>query len=55
MIVPLRHPILLAKQLSSLDFLAGGRVILGVGAGWMEEEFDLIGVPFERRGRELPR
>lgn len=50
MIVPLRHPILLAKQLSSLDFLAGGRVILGVGAGWMEEEFDLIGVPFERRG-----
>ena len=50
MIVPLRHPILLAKQLSSLDFLSGGRVILGVGAGWMEEEFDLIGVPFERRG-----
>ncbi|MCL4300304.1 MAG: TIGR03619 family F420-dependent LLM class oxidoreductase [Anaerolineae bacterium] len=50
MIVPLRHPILLAKQLSSLDFLSGGRVILGVGAGWMEEEFDLIGVPFDRRG-----
>jgi probable F420-dependent oxidoreductase len=50
MVVSLRHPILLAKQLSSLDFLSGGRVILGVGAGWMEEEFDLIGVPFERRG-----
>ncbi|MBE7554916.1 MAG: TIGR03619 family F420-dependent LLM class oxidoreductase [Anaerolineales bacterium] len=50
MIVPLRHPILLAKQLSSLDFLSRGRVILGVGAGWMEEEFHLIGVPFERRG-----
>lgn len=50
MIVPLRHPILLAKQLASLDFLSGGRVILGVGAGWMEEEFDLIGVPFDRRG-----
>lgn len=50
MVVPLRQPILLAKQLSSLDFLSGGRVILGVGAGWMEEEFDLIGVPFERRG-----
>lgn len=50
MIVPLRHPILLAKQLSSLDFLSRGRVILGVGAGWMEEEFNLIGVPFDRRG-----
>jgi probable F420-dependent oxidoreductase len=50
MIVPLRHPILLAKQLSSLDFLSEGRVILGVGAGWMEEEFNLIGVPFDRRG-----
>lgn len=50
MVAPLRHPILLAKQLSSLDFLSGGRVILGVGAGWMEEEFDLIGVPFDRRG-----
>ena len=50
MLVPLRHPVLLAKQLSSLDFLTGGRVILGIGAGWMEEEFDLIGVPFERRG-----
>jgi probable F420-dependent oxidoreductase len=50
MIVPLRQPILLAKQLSSLDFLSGGRVILGVGAGWMEEEFDLIGAPFDRRG-----
>jgi probable F420-dependent oxidoreductase len=50
MIVPLRQPILLAKQLASLDYMTGGRVILGVGAGWMEEEFDLIGVPFERRG-----
>jgi probable F420-dependent oxidoreductase len=43
MIVPL-------KQLASLDFLSAGRVVLGLGAGWMEEEFDLIGVPFERRG-----
>lgn len=50
MVVPLRHPMLLAKQLASLDFLSGGRVILGAGAGWMEEEFDLIGVPFARRG-----
>ncbi len=50
MVVPLRHPMLLAKQLASLDFLTGGRAILGAGAGWMEEEFDLIGVPFARRG-----
>ena len=49
-IVPLRNPTLLAKQLSSLDYLSRGRVILGVGAGWMEEEFDLIDVPFDRRG-----
>lgn len=50
MVVPLRHPILLAKQLATLDFLTGGRAVLGVGAGWMKEEFDLIGVPFARRG-----
>jgi probable F420-dependent oxidoreductase len=50
MVVPLRNPILLAKQLSSLDFLTGGRVMLGVGVGWMKEEFDLIGAPFSRRG-----
>lgn len=53
LVVPLRNPLLLAKQLSSLDFLTGGRVILGAGAGWMEEEFDLIGQPFAGRGRRL--
>jgi probable F420-dependent oxidoreductase len=41
---------LLAKQLATLDFLTGGRVILGLGAGWMKEEFDLVGVPFAARG-----
>ena len=50
-VVPLRNPLLLAKQTSTLDFLTGGRFILGVGAGWMEEEFDLIGVPFTGRGK----
>jgi probable F420-dependent oxidoreductase len=50
LVAPLRHPVLLAKQVASLDFLSGGRVILGLGAGWMAEEFALLGVPFERRG-----
>ncbi len=50
-VIPLRNPLLLAKQLSTLDYLTGGRFILGVGAGWMEEEFDLIDVPFSRRGK----
>jgi probable F420-dependent oxidoreductase len=50
-ILPLRHPIHLAKQVASLDYLSGGRVILGVGAGWMAEEFQLLGVPYEDRGR----
>jgi len=50
LILPLRNPIILAKQLSTLDFLSGGRVILGAGVGWMREEFDLIGAPFAGRG-----
>jgi probable F420-dependent oxidoreductase len=50
MVAPLRHPILLAKQLATLDFLSGGRIIWGIGAGWMAEEFELIGVDFEQRG-----
>lgn len=50
MVVPLRNPVLLAKQLASLDFLTGGRTILGAGVGWMKEEFDIIGEPFNRRG-----
>lgn len=51
LVIPLRHPILLAKQISTLDFLTGGRVIFGVGVGWMEEEANLMGVPFASRGR----
>lgn len=48
---PLRHPTLLAKQLSTLDYLSGGRVLFGIGVGWMKEEFDLIGVSFADRGK----
>jgi probable F420-dependent oxidoreductase len=51
LVIPLRNPVLLAKQLSSLDFLTGGRVILGAGAGWMKEEFDLMGQDFANRGK----
>lgn len=50
LVAPLRHPVHLAKQIASLDQLSGGRVILGLGAGWMKEEFDLLDQPFARRG-----
>jgi probable F420-dependent oxidoreductase len=49
----LRHPIVLAKQLASIDAISGGRLIAGFGAGWLAEEFDALGVPFESRGRRL--
>lgn len=54
-IVPtLRHPAYTAKLVATLDNLSGGRVVLGVGAGWLREEFDALGVePFERRGELL--
>lgn len=53
MILPLRNPLVLAKQLATLDHLSGGRMELGVGAGWLEEEFSAVGVPFAGRGRRV--
>jgi probable F420-dependent oxidoreductase len=53
LIVPQRNPAITAKEVASLDVLAGGRVILGVGAGWLEEEFDALDVPFADRGQRL--
>jgi probable F420-dependent oxidoreductase len=50
LILPQRNPVTLAKELATLDRLSGGRVDLGVGVGWLEEEFDALGVPFEDRG-----
>lgn len=50
LIVPQRNPLILAKELATLDRLSGGRVELGLGVGWMKEEFDALGVPWERRG-----
>jgi probable F420-dependent oxidoreductase len=49
-ILPYRNPIVLAKMVSTLDSLSRGRVILGVGAGWLEVEFEALGVSFENRG-----
>lgn len=50
LIVPQRNPLVLAKELATLDQLSGGRVELGLGVGWLAEEFDALGVPWERRG-----
>jgi len=49
-ILPQRNVVYTAKEIATIDQLSGGRVILGVGAGWMKEEFEAVGVPFERRG-----
>jgi probable F420-dependent oxidoreductase len=48
-ILPQRHPAYVAKQFATLDVLSRGRAIAGVGIGWMEEEFEVIGVPFRQR------
>lgn len=50
LIAPLYHPLVLARQAGTIAALTGGRLDLGVGAGWMREEFDAIDVPFEQRG-----
>ncbi|MGW2637430.1 LLM class F420-dependent oxidoreductase [Streptomyces sp. NPDC001348] len=52
-VVGLRHPLVTAKQYATLDHLSGGRLILGVGAGHVREEFEALGVDFERRGALL--
>ena len=50
LILPQRNPVVLAKETATLDRLSGGRLTLGVGVGWLREEFDAIGVPFDERG-----
>jgi len=52
-VLPLRNPVEVAKQAATLSILSQGRFILGVGAGWMREEFDVYGVEFESRGRRM--
>lgn len=53
LIAPLLHPLVLARQVGTLAALTHGRFDLGIGAGWMREEFDAIGVPFEERGARM--
>ena len=50
-ILPLRNPLVLAKQVATLDHMSGGRIELGIGVGWLKEEFEALGIPFEKRGR----
>lgn len=49
-LVPQRNPVYTAKSVATVDWLSGGRIDFGVGVGWLKEEFDALGVPFERRG-----
>lgn len=52
-LLALRHPILAAKSIATAAVMSGNRLTLGVGAGWMKEEFDLLGPAFETRGKRL--
>ena len=51
LILPQHNPVITAKQVATLDHLCGGRVLLGIGVGWLKEEFDAIGADFATRGR----
>ncbi|MEV8098951.1 LLM class flavin-dependent oxidoreductase [Kitasatospora sp. NPDC085879] len=51
LVLPYRHPLLVARMAANLDMLSGGRLVLGVGVGWARREFDALGVPFAARGR----
>ena len=53
LVLPMRHPLPLAKELATLQNLSNGRLILGAGVGWLEEEFTALGVPFRERGRRM--
>ncbi len=53
LVLPMRHPLPLAKELATLQDFSEGRLILGVGVGWLEAEFAALGVPFRERGRRL--
>jgi probable F420-dependent oxidoreductase len=50
LILPQRNPLIVAKELATLDLLSHGRLSVGIGVGWLQEEFEALGVPWERRG-----
>ncbi|ANI37866.1 TIGR03619 family F420-dependent LLM class oxidoreductase [Mycolicibacterium vaccae] len=50
-LLPLQHPVVLAKALSTADWMSGGRIMATFGVGWDAEEFEVLGVPFHKRGR----
>ena len=51
LILPQHNPVVVAKQVATLDHLSGGRVLLGIGVGWLKEEFDILGASFADRGK----
>jgi alkanesulfonate monooxygenase len=51
LVLPMRNPVILAKQLGSMDLLSNGRLIMGLASGWYKREFDAVGAPFEKRGK----
>jgi probable F420-dependent oxidoreductase len=53
LVLPMRHPLPLAKELATLQNFSEGRLILGAGVGWLEAEFDALGSPFRERGRRM--
>jgi probable F420-dependent oxidoreductase len=53
LVVPQRNPVLMAKQLATIDVLSHGRLVLGAGIGWWAEEFEALGTPFPNRGRRM--
>jgi probable F420-dependent oxidoreductase len=53
LVLPMRHPLPLAKELATLQNFSEGRLILGAGVGWLQPEFAALGVPFAERGRRL--
>jgi probable F420-dependent oxidoreductase len=53
LVLPMRQPVLHAKIMATIDFLSGGRFVLGAGVGWWEQEYEVLSVPFARRGSRM--
>ena len=53
LVLPMRQPVLHAKIMATIDALSGGRFVLGAGVGWWQQEFEVLSVPFERRGKRM--